>query len=520
MQRETLLTQLTTTPQWDIVIIGGGATGLGIAVDAASRGHKTLLLEAYDFAKGTSSRATKLVHGGVRYLAQGNLSLVYEALHERGRLRNNAPHLVRVMPHVVPAYNLIDLPFYGAGLLLYSIMAGRLGFGFSRLISRTEALNLAPTLTANGLKGGIVYYDGQFDDSRLAITLMRTAMNHGATLINHMPVDGLRHDATGKICGVTARDNESGIPFSINAKAVINATGIFVDQIRRLDNAAAKPLLAQSQGIHIVVDRSFLPGDHAVMIPKTADGRVLFALPWHDCVVIGTTDTPMPESQIEPRPLADEIEFVLSHTAKYLSRRPTAADVLSVFAGQRPLVKASSSDGNTKSLSRDHTIVFADSGMMTITGGKWTTYRHMGEDAVNRIAQSANLAGRPSVTKTLHLHGWSATPDSDDMQVYGSDAAEIRTLMQQNPAWATPIHPDLPYTGAEVVWAVRMEQARTVEDVLARRTRALLLNAKASIAMAPAVAQLMADELDRDDAWVTSQIADYTTLATGYILPA
>ncbi|NBU64252.1 MAG: glycerol-3-phosphate dehydrogenase/oxidase, partial [Chloroflexia bacterium] len=288
MQRETLLTQLTTTPQWDIVIIGGGATGLGIAVDAASRGYKTLLLEAYDFAKGTSSRATKLVHGGVRYLAQGNLSLVYEALHERGRLRNNAPHLVRVMPHVVPAYNLIDLPFYGAGLLLYSIMAGRLGFGFSRLISRTEALNLAPTLTANGLKGGIVYYDGQFDDSRLAITLMRTAMNHGATLINHMPVDGLRHDATGKICGVTARDNESGIPFSINAKAVINATGIFVDQIRRLDNAAAKPLLAQSQGIHIVVDRSFLPGDHAVMIPKTADGRVLFALPWHDCVVIGT----------------------------------------------------------------------------------------------------------------------------------------------------------------------------------------------------------------------------------------
>lgn len=519
MQREKLLSNLTTTQLWDIVIIGGGATGLGIAVDAASRGHKTLLLEAYDFAKGTSSRATKLVHGGVRYLAQGNISLVYEALHERGRLRNNAPHLVRVMPHVVPAYNLFDLPFYGTGLLLYSVMAGRLGFGFSRLISRTEALALAPTLTAKGLKGGIVYYDGQFDDSRLAITLMRTAHNHGATLLNHIPVDGLLHDRNGKICGVTAHDSESGTTFQINSKAVINATGIFVDQIRRLDNATAKPILAPSQGIHIVVDRSFLPGDHAVMIPKTADGRVLFALPWHDCVVIGTTDTAMPESQIEPRPLAAEIEFVLSHTAKYLSRRPTAADVLSVFAGQRPLVKASGSDGKTKSLSRDHTIVFAESGMMTITGGKWTTYRHMGEDAVNKIEHSANLAVNPSVTKTLHLHGYSTLRDSDDMQVYGSDAAAIRSIALENQAWATPIHPDLPYTGAEVVWAVRMEQARTVEDVLARRTRALLLNAKASITMAPAVAQLIASELDRGEDWIADQISAYTALATGYILP-
>lgn len=519
MQRKNLLANITNTPHWDIVIIGGGATGLGIAVDAASRGHKTLLLEAFDFAKGTSSRATKLVHGGVRYLAQGNLTLVYESLHERGRLHNNAPHLVRVMPHVVPAYNLIDIPFYGAGLLLYSLMAGKLGFGFSRLVSRNQALALAPTLTTTGLKGGIVYYDGQFDDARLAITLMRTAANHGATLLNHMPVEGLCHDSNGHICGVTARDSESGIPFTINAKSVINATGIFVDQIRQLDDATAKPLLAQSQGIHIVVDRSFLPGDHAVMIPKTADGRVLFALPWHDCVVIGTTDTPVPESQIEPRPLAAEIEFVLSHTAKYLSRRPTADDVLSVFAGQRPLVKAGSNTGNTKSLSRDHTIVVGESGMMTITGGKWTTYRHMGEDAVNRIEQLTHLAIRPSVTKTLRLHGYSTTADSDHMQVYGSDAAAIRTLMHQNPAWATPIHPDLPYTAAEVIWAVRMEQARTVEDVLARRTRALLLNAKASIAMAPIVAQYMADELDHDDTWTTNQIAAYTTLATGYILP-
>ena len=321
MQRQQLIHNIQNTPHWDLIVIGGGATGLGIAVDAASRGYRTLLLEAYDFAKGTSSKATKLVHGGVRYLAQGNISLVYEALHERGRLRHNAPHLVRAMPHVVPAYGWFDLPFYGTGLLLYSLLAGRLGIGSTRLVNRRTALTLAPTLTPTGLKGGVVYYDGQFDDARLAITLMRTAASHGATLINHMPVTGLVHHE-GVIRGVEAQDSETGQRYTINATAVINATGVFVDSIRHLDNPASKPLLAPSQGIHIIVDRSLLPGDHAVMIPKTADGRVLFALPWHDRVVIGTTDTPMPNPDIEPRALASELEFVLSHTEKYLTRRP------------------------------------------------------------------------------------------------------------------------------------------------------------------------------------------------------
>lgn len=517
MQRHDIINTITHTQEWDIVIIGGGATGLGIAVDAASRGFKTLLLESYDFAKGTSSKATKLVHGGVRYLAQGNISLVYEALHERGRLRNNAPHLVRVMPHVVPAYNLIDLPFYGSGLLLYSVLAGRLGFGFSRIIGRQEALTLAPTLNQARLKGGIVYYDGQFDDSRLAVTLMRTAFNHGATLINHMPVTGFVHQ-DGKITAVNAQDRESGITHTIRAKSFINATGVFVDDVRKLDKADVKPLLARSQGIHIVVDRSFLPGDHAVMIPKTDDGRVLFALPWHDCVVIGTTDTPVPQADIEPRPLADEIEFVLSHTEKYLTRRPQPHEVLSVFAGLRPLVKAGSDSGNTKALSRDHTIVFADSGLMTITGGKWTTYRHMAEDAVNQISQRAQLGNRPCITHKLRLHGYSTEHDSDTMQVYGSDAPAVRALMAENPAWATPIHPDLPYTGAEVIWAVRHELARTVEDVLARRTRAILLNAPASVAAAPTVARLIATELNYDDAWIDAQVDAYTAFAQTYLL--
>lgn len=516
MSRQQLLETLTNVPEWDIIIIGGGATGLGIAVDAASRGHKTLLLEAHDYAKGTSSRSTKLVHGGVRYLAQGNISLVYEALHERGRLRDNAPHLVRVMPHVVPAYNWFDIPFYGAGLLLYSVMAGRLGFGFSRIVSAHAAVTLAPTLSTPGLKGGVVYYDGQFDDTRLAVTLVRTAANHGATLVNHMPVQQFLHDDNHRICGVVAVDSESTIPFHLKAKAVINATGIFVDQLRQLDDPDAKALLAPSQGIHIVVDRSFLPGDHAVMIPKTADGRVLFALPWHDCVVIGTTDTPMPAPEIEPRALAKEIEFVLSHTEKYLRRRPQAHEILSVYAGQRPLVKANGDQGNTKALSRDHTIVFAPSGLMTITGGKWTTYRHMGEDAVNRIEAAAGLTARPSVTKTLRLHGYSTVKDVDHLQVYGSDAAEIRALVQHDARLGVQLHTDLPYIAAQVVWAVRKEYARTVEDVLARRTRALLINAAASIACAPLVAQLMAQELQKDETWVATQVSEYTSLANGY----
>jgi glycerol-3-phosphate dehydrogenase len=513
MNRQSLLEQLSSTPEWDLIIIGGGATGLGIAVDAASRGHKTLLLEAYDFTKGTSSRSTKLVHGGVRYLAQGNVSLVYEALHERGRMAKNAPHLVRALPHVVPAYNWYDIPFYGTGLILYSILAGRLGIGNTRIVSKTEALRLAPTLSPDGLVGGVVYYDGQFDDSRLAIALVRTAMDHGATLLNHTPVTGLVH-TDGRITGVTATDNETGTSYTLRANAVVNATGVFVDSVRAMDDATAKPIVAPSQGIHVVVDRSFLPGDHAVMIPKTADGRVLFAIPWHDCVVIGTTDTGVPDPIHEPRPLAAELEFVLSHTEQYLTRRPQSSDIRSVYAGLRPLVKRG--DGATKTLSRDHTILFSQSGMLTITGGKWTTYRHMAEDAVNQLANRGLVPAKPCLTHELRLHGYTTAVDSDSMQMYGSDAAVVRDLATHNPAWATPLHPALPYIQAEVIHAVRHELARTVEDVLARRTRALLIDAAASIAAAPLVAALIAAELGHDQGWIDAQVAAYTTVAEGY----
>jgi glycerol-3-phosphate dehydrogenase len=501
---------------WDIVIIGGGATGLGAAVDAAARGFRTLLLEAADFAKGTSSRSTKLVHGGVRYLAKGEIGLVYGALRERGIMKRIAPHLVDRLPFVVPAYTWLDQPYYGAGLTLYSVLAGPLGLGFSRIVGREEALRLAPTLTPDGLKGGVVYYDGQFDDSRMTVALLRTFLDLGGVALNYARAVGLEK-ARGKIAGVSVRDAETGQEWCAPAKVVVNATGVYADTLRRMDDPQAHAMLAPSQGVHIVLDQSFLPGDHGVMVPKTDDGRVLFAVPWHGRVVIGTTDTPVPEADIEPRALPDEIAFLLSHTRRYLSREPRRDEVLSVFAGLRPLVKATGA-ASTAALSRDHTIVVSDAGLLTITGGKWTTYRHMAEDTVNRAAQIAGLPERHSPTATLKLRGAHAPRMTDDIGGYGADAPELLQLIASRPAWRAPLHPNLPYRAGEAVWAARYELARTVEDVLARRTRALLLDARASIAAAPAVAAALAEELGHDASWASDQVRQYTELAQGYVL--
>jgi glycerol-3-phosphate dehydrogenase len=514
--RKNALASAASGQPYDIVIVGGGATGLGAAVDAAARGYKTLLLEAYDFAKGTSSRSTKLVHGGVRYLAQGNVSLVFEALHERGLLQKNAPHLCSVLPLVVPAYSLIDQPFYGAGLLLYSVLAGKLGFGFSRLVGKAEALRLTPTLRADRLKGGVVYFDGQFDDARLAITLLRTFQNLGGHAVNYARVTGLLK-SNGQVSGVAFVDHESGDELEVQARGVLNATGVFTDSVRRLDESSARPLVAPSQGVHIVLDKTYLPGDHAIMIPKTDDGRVLFAVPWHNCVVVGTTDTPVKEASDEPRALQKEIEFLLSHASRYLSKPVTPADVLSIYAGLRPLVRAG--DGaSTKSLSRDHTIVISDSGLVSITGGKWTTYRHMAEDAINRLAQRAGLPGKTSPTKSLLLHGATRDPLPDPERVYGTDAPAVAAVCAERPEWRLPLHPALPYRLGEVAWAARNEMARTIEDVLARRTRSLLLNARASIEASHAVAAVMAGELGWTVAEQQRQVAQYTDVARGYTL--
>ncbi|MGI8747455.1 MAG: FAD-dependent oxidoreductase, partial [Deinococcus sp.] len=428
--RAEVLGQLADPAPWDVLVIGGGASGLGTAVEAATRGYRTLLVEAHDYAKGTSSRSTKLVHGGVRYLAQGNISLVREALRERGLLKRNAPHLVRDLGFLIAAYTWWSAPFYGVGLKMYDLLAGKLNLRASRYVGKEEALEHAPTLKREGLKGGILYFDGQFDDSRLAITLLRTLEDHGGVAINHAPVTALHKNAAGRLDGATLRDQESGQDYRVQAKVVVNATGVFVDALRQMDDPAAKPMLSPSQGVHLVVDRHFLPGDSALMVPRTEDGRVLFAVPWHDHVVIGTTDTPVPEVSLEPRALPEETEFILHTAAQYLDPAPTRADVRSVYVGLRPLVKNETTDGagSTAALSRDHLIRISDSGLITLTGGKWTTYRRMGEDTIDRAAVQADLPPRLTLTPALHLHGWTTDTLDNHWRVYGSDAAHIRSL--------------------------------------------------------------------------------------------
>jgi len=509
---------LSRSAPWDMAIVGGGATGVGVAVDAATRGYSVVLLEQSDFGKGTSSRSTKLVHGGVRYLEQGNISLVMEALKERGLLRKNAPHLVHDLKFVVPNYDWWEAPFYGMGMKVYDLLAGKFGFGRSRILSKAEILKELPTIKTEGLRGGVIYYDGQFDDSRLLINLVTTAAEHGATLLNYTRVTGLTKDDDGYINGINGCDIESGREFSFKAQVVINATGAFTDNIRRMADPAAEPMIAPSQGIHLVFDRSLMPGDSAIMVPHTSDGRVMFAIPWHDHVIVGTTDTPIEEAVLDPVPFEQEIEFILETASKYLSRPPERKDVLSVFVGIRPLVKAGGA-GSTAALSRDHTIHIDGAGLLTICGGKCTTYRKMAEDCVDHAVTLARLDEKPCATKDLKIHGYHEDRQSlGSLSFYGSDAKEIQKLIKTSPELGEKLHKDLPFCKAEVIWAARSEMARTVEDFLARRVRALFLNAAAALEMAPAVAELMAEELKHDDAWVKEQLQQFKTLANQYML--
>jgi glycerol-3-phosphate dehydrogenase len=516
MNREAMTAALAETGRWDFVIVGGGATGLGVAIDAASRGYQVVLLEQGDFAQGTSSRSTKLVHGGVRYLRQGNVALVIDALKERGLLRQNAPHLVHNLSFVVPNYEWWEGPFYGIGLKMYDLLAGRQGFGRSKLLSRERTLQLLPTLEPEGLTGGVIYYDGQFDDARLAVNMAQTAARQGAVLLNYVEVTGLLK-ADGEVAGVVARDRESGEAYELSARVVVNATGAWADRLRAMDDPAAGSIIRPSQGVHLVLPSEFLPGESAIMVPKTDDGRVLFAIPWLDRVVVGTTDTPVDEPRLEPVPLEEEIAFLLEHAGRYLDRDPDRDDVLSVFAGLRPLV-AGAEGADTASLSRDHTLLISDSGLVTIAGGKWTTYRKMAEDTVDQAATLAGLDDRPCVTRDLHIHGHHPHAERfGELMSYGSDASRIRELLRSDARYGDPLHPSFPIRAGEVVWAVRHEMARTVEDVLSRRTRALLLDARVAIEAAPRVASLMAGELGRDAAWASSQVDAFRELASGYL---
>ncbi|MDG2291901.1 MAG: glycerol-3-phosphate dehydrogenase/oxidase, partial [Phycisphaerales bacterium] len=513
--------QLQATEEWDVIVIGGGASGLGAAVDAVSRGYRTLLLEQVDFAKATSSRSTKLVHGGVRYLQQGNISLVREALHERGLMYQNAPHLVTNLAFVVPRYRWWEGPFYGIGLKLYDLLAGKLNLAPSRSLRPDETLRHIPNLESEGLDGGTEYHDGQFDDSRMCVTLVRTAMDLGAIMLNHAAVTDLLRDEQDHVSGVRFQDQETGDVHEARARVVINATGVFSNAICRMDDAEATSIVEPSRGVHLVLDHSFLQGDTAIMVPHTDDGRVLFVIPWHERCLVGTTDEHAPEPILEPRATEEEIEFILRNAARYLDRDPQRSDVLSVFAGLRPLIKHEGTA--TKKISREHEVIVSRGGLVTIIGGKWTTYRRMAADTMDHAIDVGGLDRHECATEDLHLRGWldrddPAMPSENWLRVYGADAPEVMAICDEVDRGHELLHDRLPYPRGVVVHGARLELARTVEDILARRTRSLLLDAAAASDVAEDVARLMAEELGRDEAWIEQQAADFRELASGYML--
>lgn len=519
MERESVISLLDDREKvFDFVVIGGGATGLGIALDAATRGYSVALFERSDFTKGTSSRSTKLVHGGVRYLAQGDVSLVLEALHERGLLRHNASHLVKDQLFLIPCYRRWEGPFYTVGLILYDLMARKLSLGRSICIGPKRAVKTIPMLRKKGMTAGVLYHDGQFDDSRLAINLAQTAVEAGGCVLNYMNVTGLLKEKK-QVTGVVVRDEETGDMYRVKAHSVINATGVFADEILQMDKPGNRPTVRPSQGVHLVLDASFLDSDCAVMIPKTSDGRVLFAVPWHDKVVVGTTDTLMEESSVEPAALEEEVQFILNTAANYLNRAPQRSDVLSVFAGLRPLAAPRNEGKKTKEISRSHKLIREKSGLITIIGGKWTTYRKMAQDTLDYAIRYMHVPTRDCVTETFPVHGSGVTPDySDPLYVYGTDADAIRQLVASAPEMGEKLHPRYAYTRGEVTWIIRNEMARTLEDVLARRLRILFMDARAAMAIAPQVVAILAEERGKDVSWKAGQLEEFNRVAAHYIL--
>jgi len=516
MNRAKNLDQLEKEQQWDVAIIGGGASGLGIALDSASRGHKTILLEKNDFAKGTSSRSTKLVHGGVRYLQNGDISLVIEALRERGIMRKNAPHLVRDLSFVIPSYDWWSSPFYGIGLKVYDMMAGKLGLGPSTILNREETLKYLPNVKKDGLRGGVIYHDGQFDDARMAVSLALTADQEGATLLNYVEVTGLEKEKD-MLTGIQITDCIDGSKKTIKAKVVVNATGVFSDQIIRMDQPEAKPMIRPSQGVHLVIDKSFLQGDHAIMVPHTTDGRVLFAVPWNGQVVVGTTDTPIDDALEEPIPMEEEIDFILENASAYMTKKPHRKDVKSVFVGLRPLAATNNNKESTKEVSRHHKIIVSTSGLVSVLGGKWTTYRKMAEDAVNTIQMVGGFQDRKCTTETLPILGNDFNVDfTNPYHFYGTEAPKIKAL---NPEKANQsLSEKLFISENQVLWAVQEEMAMTLEDVLARRTRCLFLDAYETEKIAPEVVKIMSKVLKKDAQWIEKELERFSLILKKYQL--
>ncbi len=520
MERAKEINKLTNNPDhiWDVVVVGGGATGLGCALDAAARGYSVALIEKDDFSKCTSSRSTKLVHGGVRYLAKGDVLLVLEALKERGRMKANAPHLVSDQSFVISNYTHWDNFLYFCGLTVYDILSFGYGYGRSRFISAKKVMKYLPASVSKGLKGGVVYHDGRFDDARMAVNLAQSCVEHGGCVVNYAEVTNVLHSEDGKVSGVTVLDRESGDSFQVKAKSVINATGCFVDDIMVMDKPKHSKMVKPSQGVHLVLDMKFLQSDHAIMIPKTSDGRVLFALPWHGKVMVGTTDIPRDKAESEPIPLDEEIDFILNTAGLYMNPAPTKKDILSVFAGQRPLAMPKKEGSSTKEISRGHKIIVSENNLVTITGGKWTSYRLMAEDAINTCIKNCSLPKRKCTTKNLRIHGYAKGLDRNQhLTVYGSDADNIINLINSEPSLGAKLSERYSHTEAEVVWAVRNEMARTVDDVLSRRVRLLYLDAKEAMAVAEKVAHIIAKELGYDKEWISNQCSEFTNIAKNYI---
>lgn len=515
MNRKEAIEELQDST-FDILVVGGGATGLGAAVDAAARGYKVALLEGGDFAKGTSSKSTKLAHGGVRYLQNGDISLVIEALRERGLLCQNAPHLVKNLGFVIPSYDWWNSPFYGVGLKIYDLMAGKLGLGPSITISKEETVEKIPNVNQVGLRGGVLYYDGQFDDARLSISLARTAHKQGATLANYVKVTGLLKEKE-TVCGVQALDVKSGQSFEVKASAVLNCTGVFADDLLQMDNPEATPTIRPSQGVHIVLDKSFLPGNEAIMVPHTSDGRVLFAVPWHDVVVVGTTDTPIEERSNDPVATEEEIKFILENAGLYMTKKPTKKDILSTFAGLRPLAASQDDKQSTKEVSRHHKVLVSPSGLISVLGGKWTTYRKMGEDAIDNAIIVGALPPRKCQTENMPIHGYETKPDwNDPLHVYGKEREKLNKRIakkgEQSLSEKFPIYP------AMIRLAVKKEMALTLEDMLARRTRAILFDAQEALRIAPKVAKIMAHHLGEEQGWIKEELVQFEKFASTYLL--
>ncbi len=511
MNRDKNINKIATEKEWDLIVIGGGASGLGVAVDACSRNLKVLLIEEFDFSKGTSSRSTKLVHGGVRYLKNGELSLVIEALKERGIMLNNAPHLVRNMSFIIPTYEWWDTPFYGIGLKVYDLMAGKLGLGPSKFLSKKETIEKIPNVNQDELNGGIIYHDGQFDDARMAVSLAHTVEEHGGSVVNYLKWDSFIYE-NDQVSGIKVTDQITQSSYALKAKVVVNATGVFAEKILRADEPKAELKIKPSQGVHLVLDKSFLKSENAIMVPNTSDGRVLFAVPWHDVVVVGTTDTEVNKISIEPKATDQEIDFILSNAEKYMTRKPKRSDVKSVFAGLRPLI--SKENKSSKSLSRKHTIYKSKRGVYHLLGGKWTTYRKMGEDVLDLIESTGQLKLEPSKTEELRIFGYKSNVSwSDPLHFYGSENEHVMS-MGSNKA----LSPLLPLTEAQIIYAIRYEMALNIEDVLSRRTRCLLLNAKECISIAPEVARIMRSELNAEENWEQEQIKLFLDLAKNHHL--